>query len=85
MYCFVLFLCYGSEVLYYYYEVVFYEREECFYLILEFCVMDDEYYFIRGCLEIFIIDYYENFIWIVWVLFSKESYDEVLEKWDERG
>ena len=43
------------------------------------------FYFIRGCLELPIIDYHENFIWTVWVSLSKESYDEVLEKWDERG
>ncbi len=42
--------------------------------------MDDEHYFIRGCLELPIIDYHENFIWTVWVSLSKESYDEVLEK-----
>ncbi|MGE6592097.1 DUF2199 domain-containing protein [Bacillus mycoides] len=78
-------LCYGSEAPSYYYEVAAREREGRFHLTSDLCVMDDEHYFIRGCLEIPIIDYHENFIWTVWVSLSKESYDKVLEEWDERG
>ncbi|MFB5251367.1 DUF2199 domain-containing protein [Bacillus mycoides] len=82
---FTLPLCYGSEAPYYYYEVEPHEREGRFHLTSDLCVMDDEHYFIRGCLELPIIDYHESFIWTVWVSLSKESYDKVLEKWDERG
>ncbi|MDR4174410.1 DUF2199 domain-containing protein, partial [Bacillus nitratireducens] len=78
-------LCYGSEAPSYYYEVAAHEREGRFHLTSALCVMYDEHYFIRGCLEVSIIDYHDNFSCTVWVSLSKESYDKVLEGWDERG
>ena len=69
---FALPLCYGSEAPYYYYEVAPHARRTLPFNIRYICIMDDEHYFIRGCLEIPIIDYHENFIWTVWVSLSKK-------------
>lgn len=44
--------CYGSDAPYYYYEVEPDERKSRFNLTSDTCIMDNEYYFIRGCLEI---------------------------------
>jgi hypothetical protein len=46
------------------------------------CVMDDSNFFIRGCLEIPVIEVDKKFVWGVWVSVSKRSYDRILELWD---
>ncbi|MGW6189294.1 DUF2199 domain-containing protein [Bacillus cereus] len=78
-------LSYGSDAPYHYYEVEPYERDNRFELTSDLCIMDDEYYFIRGCLEIPILEGDENFIWDVWVSISKESYQKVVEEWNNKG
>jgi hypothetical protein len=46
------------------------------------CIIDDENFFIRGCLDIPIIGQDEVFSWGVWVSLSKKSFDRVVELWD---
>lgn len=43
------------------------------------CVIDDELFFIRGCIEIPVHGYSDPFVWGVWVSLSKDSF----EKWAE--
>ncbi|MGE7885273.1 DUF2199 domain-containing protein [Bacillus sp. NPDC094077] len=76
--------CYGSDAPYYYYEVEPHERKSRFNLTSDTCIMDNEYYFIRGCLEIPILNYPETFIWDVWVSISEENYQKVIKGWNER-
>ncbi len=45
--------------------------------------MDNEHYFIRGCVESPIIGTNEEFIWGVWVSLSKENYLIVKESWNQ--
>ena len=40
------------------------------------CVVDDKYFFVRGCLEIPVGGADEPFIWGVWVSLSRERFDE---------
>lgn len=49
------------------------------------CIIDTEFYFLRGCLEIPIIGEDEPFLWGVWALLTKPSFDEVRESWEEPG
>ncbi|WP_442603100.1 DUF2199 domain-containing protein [Paenibacillus sp. KN14-4R] len=66
-------LCYGIEAPYYYYTVPEEKRTE---LIRDFCVIDEQYFFIRGHIEIPIIDSEEKLIWSVWVSLSEENFME---------
>ncbi len=51
----------------------------------DLCMIDRQYWFVRGCLEIPILDLDDKFIWGVWVSVSKESFDRVLELWDAQN
>ncbi|WP_144499584.1 DUF2199 domain-containing protein [Bacillus sp. FDAARGOS_235] len=76
--------CYGSDAPYYYYEVEPQDRSKRLYLTTDICIMDNEYYFIRGCIEVPVIDSCETFIWDVWVSISEENYRKVIQAWDDR-
>jgi len=56
------------------------ERESRGNLSDDFCAIDKDL-FIRGCLEIPIIDSSDIFIWGVWTSISKESFDRIGELW----
>lgn len=67
-----------------YYEVPAEDREKRCHLGTDDCVIDDEFFFVRGCLEIPVIGEVEPFSWGVWVSLSEASYlecstDEVAE------
>ena len=51
----------------------------------DLCMIDDEFFFIRGCLELPVIDNDEPFIWGVWASLSKESVKRCYEIWDQEG
>lgn len=54
------------------------------FLNADICVLDDEWYFVRGVIEIPIIGFAEDqFCWGAWVSLSKKSFDEVMELWDK--
>jgi hypothetical protein len=59
-----------------YYEVPKEERKNRCYLGTDDCVIDDEFFFVRGCLEIPVIGETEPFSWGVWVSLSEASYLE---------
>jgi hypothetical protein len=40
----------------------------------DFCVIDEQHFFIRGHIEIPIIDSHEKFIWSVWASLSAENF-----------
>jgi hypothetical protein len=52
------------------------------FLNSDICVVD-EYYFVRGVIEIPIIGFQDTFRWGVWVSASKKSFDEITELWDK--
>ena len=47
------------------------------------CCVIDQHYFIRGCLDIPILDFADVFSWGVWVSVSKENFKLILDLWDE--
>jgi hypothetical protein len=61
------------------------ERESRCELNEDLCMIDDEFYFIRGCLELPVIGNDEPFIWGVWASLSKESLKRCHEIWDQEG
>lgn len=58
-----------------YYAVPENERDDRCALGSDNCIIDDEHFFIRGCLEIPVHDQSDPLVWGVWVSLSKGSYD----------
>lgn len=66
----------------YYFTVPPEERDDRIQVNDDLCVVDNEFFFIRGCLEIPIVGEDEVFIWGVWCSLSEKSFNRVLEIWD---
>jgi hypothetical protein len=49
------------------------------------CIVDETWFFIRGCLEIPVRDSREVFIWGLWSLVKEETFNEISDFWDEAG
>ncbi len=58
------------------------EREDRGRLTSDICVIDDKHRFVRGCLEVPIIDHNDIFVWGVWVSLSAKSFERVHELWN---
>src|SRR5271166_4808322 len=48
-------------------------------------IVDQKWFFIRGCLEIPIIESGDVFLWGLWVAVREEVFDEISECWDLAG
>ena len=48
----------------------------------DLCVIDNKDHFVRGCLEIPILDFDNHFTWGVWVSVSRESFTRILDLWN---
>ena len=51
----------------------------------EWCIIEVRHYFIRGCLEIPVLDGLGPFTWIVWTSLSKKNFARAREIWDTAG
>jgi hypothetical protein len=69
----------------YYYCIPEAERETRCELTSDICVVDDEFFFVRACLEIPVHDADEPFIWGVWCSLSRTNFDEYLRCLDSPG
>jgi len=49
------------------------------------CIVDEARFFIRGCLEIPVLDSSEVFIWGLWALVKEEVFNEISDSWEEEG
>jgi hypothetical protein len=49
------------------------------------CVIDERWFFIRGCLEIPVHDCTEVFVWGLWSSVKDVVFDEISESWEEVG
>ncbi|MFJ7941791.1 MULTISPECIES: DUF2199 domain-containing protein [Bacillaceae] len=78
-------LSYGSPVPDYYEEVPFEEQEKRIEMNEDVCIIDDEYFFIRGCIELPVMDGEDPFIWDVWVSLSETNFDKMMEYWEVEG
>lgn len=61
------------------------ERESRCHLETDYCVIDDEDFFVRGCLEIPIIGLDEPLSFGVWVSLSEKSFSKYLELYESDG
>lgn len=49
----------------------------------DICVIDGQDFFLRGVLDVPVIDLDDSFNWGVWVSLSRKSFDRAMELWDE--
>jgi hypothetical protein len=72
----------GAAAPLYYYSVPEAERDSRCRLDSDTCVVDDEFFFVRGCLEVPIDSEPEPFVWGVWVSLSSPNFQRFLELYD---
>ena len=73
---------FATEAPVYYYSIPEDDRATRCDLTSDTCVVDGEFFFIRGCVEIPVAGADEPFVWGVWVSLSKTSFTEYLANWD---
>ena len=78
-------MSFGADAPLHYYGVPEHEREQRTLLSSDQCIIDDEHYFVRGCLDIPIHDSAEVFRWGVWVSLSEQNFRRMSELWDAPG
>ena len=66
-----------------YYSVPEEERSRRCRLDGDTCVIDEELFFVRGCLEVPILGEAEPFIWGAWVSLSRQSFDTFVRLYHE--
>jgi len=74
---------FGTDAPWHYYDVPAEERESRCSLRSDDCVIDEKFFFIRGCLDIPVIGEQQLFSWGVWVSLSKDSFREFIRYFDE--
>ncbi|MGI4875107.1 MAG: DUF2199 domain-containing protein [Janthinobacterium lividum] len=76
-------LCFGADFPVYYYSIPPDERGQRLEMSNDWCVIDAAHFFIRGRLEIPIIDHPEAFCWNVWTSLSEENFIRSQELWHD--
>jgi hypothetical protein len=74
---------FGAVAPLYYYAIPEAEREERCHLTSDTCIVDDEFFFVRGCIEIPVIGESEPYVWGAWVSLSSTSFDEFVSCFDK--
>ena len=77
---------YGSPAPASYFDIPENERDDRVVLSSDQCIIDDEYFFILGLLEIPVLDADEDlFSWNVWVSLSEENFNRASDLWETAG
>ena len=59
------------------------ERSARAKLHTDFCTIDDQHYFVRGCLEIPVLGQKKPFVWGVWTSLSRDNFRRALELFNQ--
>ena len=51
----------------------------------DLCIIDNQYFFILGALEIPVLDAPEPFVWGVWVSLSEKNFQRTVDLWKVEG
>jgi hypothetical protein len=78
-------LHYGAAAPAVYFTIPEAKRNDRVLLSSDQCVIDDEYFFIVGNLEIPVLDHDEPFSWDVWVSLSKPNFTRAYQLWKTPG
>jgi hypothetical protein len=76
---------YGADAPTPYYAIRAERRKSRCDLTSDLCVIDEQHFFIRGCLEIPVVDGDGPFTWGVWCSLSKENFERTIEMWNAEG
>lgn len=76
-------MSYGSAVPDYFFDIPDDEQESRVEMNDDQCIIDDKYFYIRGNIEIPIIDTNQKFVWDVWVSLSEENFVKTNDFWDD--
>lgn len=76
-------LCFGAEYPDFYFSVPPQERETRVEYGTDWCVVDEEHFFVRGRIEIPIIASEEVFCWNVWTSLSEKNFLRTNEVWND--
>lgn len=72
----------GADAPLYYYSVPKAERGARCQLDADTCVVDEEFFFVRGCLEVPILGEPQPFSWGLWTSLSRRSFDTFLDTYN---
>ncbi len=61
------------------------ERDRRVELDPDYCVIDQRWFFVRGCLDIHVHGHEEPFSWGAWVSLSERSFQRYVEQHDDRA
>ncbi len=75
-------MSFGVDAPYWYDVITPEERERRAELGSDQCIVDGEHYFVRGSLEIRVLDGAESFSWGVWVSLSQKNFERMSELWE---
>ncbi len=76
---------YGAEAPIQWYSLAPEEVEQRSLISRDQCIIDDQFFFVVGNLEIPVIGSKERFSWDVWVSLSSQSFARVCELWEQPG
>ncbi|MBF9141617.1 DUF2199 domain-containing protein [Hymenobacter properus] len=76
-------MCFGAQFPAYYFSIPADERESRIELTESLCIIDDTHFFIRGRIEIPVIDSTEVFCWDVWTTLSEANFWRTNEVWHD--
>jgi len=75
---------FGPDAPFSYYCIPDAERPERCELGTDECIIDENMYFVRGCLQIPVHTISEPFVWLVWCSLSLESFEQWLATYDQK-
>ena len=61
------------------------ERDAKAIIASDQCILDSQWFFLRGMIEIPILGSDEPFLWGVWASIRQEVFDEISDSWEEQG
>jgi hypothetical protein len=75
-------MSYGADAPQFFYDVPEAERDRRCRLTEDLCVVDDTHFFIRGSLELPVVDGDGVFVWGMWTSLSKDNFQRITSRWD---
>lgn len=78
-------LCYATEAPWRMLGVTESEFDKRVELSADLCVVDEKFFFVRGHIEIPVLDTPSRFAWSVWCSLSEQSFRHLCERWDDAG
>lgn len=77
-------MCLGPDAPAFWYSLPEGERDARALLSSDQCIIDEEYFFVRGRV-VLPVDGVDSFVWLVWVSLSAENFRRMGELWETEG